>query len=30
MGIISAILSTAVKWNIIKDNPALRVDLKKS
>lgn len=30
MGVISVILSTAVKWNIIKDNPAQRVDYKKA
>ena len=30
MGVICVILSTAVKWNIIKDNPALRVDYKKA
>lgn len=30
IGIICSILSTAVKWNVIKDNPALRVDLKKA
>lgn len=30
MGIISSILSTAVKWNIIKDNPIQRTDMKKA
>ncbi len=30
MGVICTILSTAVRWNIIKDNPALRVDYKKA
>lgn len=30
MGIISAILSTAVKWNVIKDNPMQRIDMKKA
>ena len=30
MGIISSILSTAVKWNIIKDNPMQRIDMKKA
>ena len=29
IGIIGSILSTAVKWNIIKDNPVKRIDLKK-
>ena len=29
MGIISSILSTAVKWNVIKDNPMQRIDMKK-
>ena len=29
MGIISSILSTAVKWNIIKENPMQRIDMKK-
>lgn len=29
MGVICSILSTAVKWNIIKDNPSYRVDFKK-
>lgn len=29
MQIISSILSTAVKWNVIKTNPALNIDLKK-
>lgn len=30
MGIICSILSTAVKWNVINDNPMLRIDMKKS
>lgn len=30
MGIIYSVLSTAVKWNIIKDNPMKRVDIKKA
>lgn len=30
MGIISSILSTAVKWNVIKDNPMQRIDMKKA
>ena len=30
MGIICSILSTALKWNIIKDNPALRVEFKRA
>lgn len=30
MGIISAILSTAVKWNVIKENPMQRIDMKKA
>lgn len=30
MGIIYSILSTAVKWNIIKNNPMQRIDMKKS
>ncbi len=30
IGIICSILSTAVKWNIIKDNPAKRIDMKKA
>ena len=30
IGIICSILSTAVKWNIIKDNPAKRIDIKKA
>ena len=29
MGIISSILATAVRWNVIKDNPMLRIDMKK-
>lgn len=29
MGVISTILSTAVKWNVIKDNPSNRVDIKR-
>lgn len=29
IGIIGSILSTAVKWNIIKDNPVKRIDMKK-
>ena len=29
MGIICSILSTALKWNVIKDNPMLRIDMKK-
>ncbi len=29
MGIISSILSTAVKWNVITDNPMQRIDMKK-
>ncbi|MCD7780309.1 MAG: site-specific integrase [Candidatus Gastranaerophilales bacterium] len=29
IGIIGSILSTAVKWNIIKDNPIKRIDMKK-
>ena len=30
MGIICSILSTAVKWNVIKENPMLRIDMKKT
>lgn len=30
MGIICSILSTAVKWNVIKDNPMKRIDMKKA
>ena len=30
IGVIHSILSTAVKWNIIKDNPAKRIDIKKA
>lgn len=30
MGVICSILSTAVKWNVIKDNPMQRIDMKKS
>lgn len=30
MGIIGSILSTAVKWNVIKDNPMQRIDMKKA
>ena len=30
MGIISSILSTTVKWNLIKDNPMQRIDMKKT
>ncbi len=29
MGVISIILSTAVKWNVIKDNPSNRIDIKR-
>lgn len=29
MGIIYSILSTAVRWNVIKDNPMRRIDMKK-
>ena len=29
MGIIGVILATAVKWNVIKDNPIKRIDMKK-
>ncbi|MBR1626238.1 MAG: site-specific integrase [Bacteroidales bacterium] len=29
MGVIRSILSTAVKWNVIKDNPMQRIDMKK-
>lgn len=28
--VISSILSTAMKWNVVKDNPAMRVDIKKA
>ena len=30
MGVIRSILSTAVKWNIIKENPIQRIDMKKT
>lgn len=30
MGIICSILTTAVKWNVIKDNPIKRIDMKKA
>ena len=30
MGIIGVILSTAVKWNVIKSNPIKRIDMKKA
>ncbi len=30
MGVICSILSTAVKWNVIKDNPMQRIDMKKA
>ncbi len=29
MGIVRSILSSAVKWNVIKDNPMQRIDMKK-